>query len=205
MPSTPVIGSQGSIDLFQSASATGAPLILPNFFTLKAVGLGEDTLQRTFEVLDVSGSPVLQTTPAVAANGTLFVSPIPLTNGTVRVSVRLRVSPGVYFNNVSPVRTFSIVVQSVNRQPSFDIPDFVAVAEDEGLKTIQDFAQNISIGDREAGQLSTFTVTSDAAYLFTAQPEISMDGTLSFGPVSGRYFIIIVIIIYYCCVNGTLS
>jgi len=184
-PSTPVLTSLTSIELFQT-TPTESTVVLPAFYSLRPVGLGEDALPRSYEIVNVTGDQVLSGRPTIAPNGTLYVTPRPLTNGTARVSVRLRVPSGVYFNNESPVRTTSIIVQSVNRQPSFGIPSFVAVGEDEGVKIIEKFAENISIGEKEVGQLLTFTVKCDAAYLFDAQPQISPDGMLTFKPVPGR-------------------
>ncbi len=61
----------------------------------------------------------------------------------------------------------------------------VAVAVNTGLSTTVSFATNISPGPlADAGQAVSFNVTNDNPGLFTIQPAISSNGTLTFAPGS---------------------
>jgi hypothetical protein len=69
-----------------------------------------------------------------------------------------------------------------NHAPSFTAGGDQSVLEDAGPRTIAGWASAISPGPFEGAQIVSFTVTSDAPSLFSVQPEISSDGTLSYTP-----------------------
>jgi hypothetical protein len=77
--------------------------------------------------------------------------------------------------------TVNVTVTPVNDTPSFTPGGDVTVLEDAGPQTIVNWARNISAGPaNESGQSLNFIVTSSNAALFSAQPAITPDGTLSF-------------------------
>ena len=75
-----------------------------------------------------------------------------------------------------------------NVAPSFTAGADQAVPEDAGAQTIAGWATNISPGPAsEAGQSVNFLVSNDAPGLFSAQPAISPDGTLTYTPATNAF------------------
>ena len=83
------------------------------------------------------------------------------------------------------IHGFSIVVPTLpNVAPSFTNGPDQAVDEDSGVQTILVWATDISPGPpSESGQFVDFIVSNDNATLFSSQPTISPNGTLTFQPV----------------------
>lgn len=80
-----------------------------------------------------------------------------------------------------------ITVTRVNHAPSFTAGGDVTVIEDSGAYS-QAWATNVLAGPPdEAGQTLTFTVSNDNNDLFSVQPAISADGTLSVTPAAGAH------------------
>ena len=70
---------------------------------------------------------------------------------------------------------------SVNDAPSFTAGASQTVAEDAGLRTVPAWATGISAGPAdESGQTLSFVVTNDNNALFSVQPAVAADGTLTF-------------------------
>ena len=60
--------------------------------------------------------------------------------------------------------------------------------EDSGAATVPGFATSISTGPSdESGQTVTFTVTNDDNALFSGQPAIAPNGTLTFTPAANAH------------------
>ena len=84
-------------------------------------------------------------------------------------------------SDTSAAQTFTITVTDVNDAPSFaaggDQFELVGI----GAQTVPGFAVAISPGPpAEAGQSVTFSVTNDNPGLFTVQPQVQPNGTLTF-------------------------
>src|SRR6185295_1784256 len=81
--------------------------------------------------------------------------------------------------------TVSVTVKPVNDAPSFTAGANVTVLEDAGPQTAAGWATNLSAGPaNEAGQALTFVVTSNNTALFSTQPAVLADGTLTFTPAA---------------------
>ena len=79
--------------------------------------------------------------------------------------------------------TVSVTVTAVNDAPSFTPGADESVNEDAGAQSIANWAENISAGPaNENGQTVTFLVNNDNNSLFSVQPAIAEDGTLSYTP-----------------------
>jgi hypothetical protein len=77
----------------------------------------------------------------------------------------------------------AIEVVTPNAAPSFIKGADQSILEDAGAQTVLNWATTISAGPAsEASQVVDFTVSNDNNSLFTVQPTISPDGTLSFSP-----------------------
>jgi hypothetical protein len=81
--------------------------------------------------------------------------------------------------------TVRIKVISVNVPPSFAAGADQTVLEDAGPQTVGSWATAISPGPpNESSQNVSFTVSNDNNALFSSQPAVSPDGTLSYTPAA---------------------
>ena len=79
--------------------------------------------------------------------------------------------------------TLNITLIPVNDAPTFTAGSDQTVDEDAGPQTIHAWASSISAGPAdEADQTLSFTVTTDNTPLFSAQPAISRNGSLTYTP-----------------------
>jgi hypothetical protein len=139
-------------------------------------------------VITSNDNPTLFSTgPAVSSNGTLTHTPAANANGSATVKVKAQDDGGTANNgsDTSAEQTFTITVNAVNDAPSFQLPASPnqTVLEDAGAQSVSNFATNISAGPtNESGQTVNFQVTNDNNTLFSAQPAISANGTLTYTP-----------------------
>src|SRR4029077_19248852 len=124
--------------------------------------------------------------PTVSASGTLTFTPAPNANGIATVTIAAHDDGGTANGGVdtSAAQTFTITVIAVNDAPSFTGGGNVTVLEDSGAYS-QTWATAISAGPaNESSQSVTFTSTNDNNALFSAQPSVAPDGTLTFTPAA---------------------
>ena len=82
--------------------------------------------------------------------------------------------------------TVSITVNFVNQAPTFVAGVNQVVAEDSGPQTVGGWATGISAGSpSESGQALNFIVSNNNTGLFSAQPVVGPDGTLTYTPAAG--------------------
>src|SRR5207237_355122 len=86
--------------------------------------------------------------------------------------------------DASAAQSFTISVTGVNDAPSFVKGADQSVAEDAGLQTVTGWATVISAGPSEAGQALNFVVTNGNNALFSAQPAVAANGTLTYTPAA---------------------
>src|SRR6185437_15100508 len=106
-------------------------------------------------------------------------------NGAATVTVTAKDDGGTANggNDTSPPRTFTITIQPVN-----DPPSFTAGGDQSALigllpQTVPGWASSISPGPAdESGQQVHFVVTVDNPGLFSVQPAVAPDGTLTYTP-----------------------
>jgi CSLREA domain-containing protein len=81
-----------------------------------------------------------------------------------------------------------VEVQPVNDAPSFTMGPDQTVNEDSGPQMVKNWATNILSGPPdEAAQKVSFTLANDNKALFSAQPALSPDGTLTYTPARGSH------------------
>ena len=149
----------------------------------------ESSQTLTFAVTN-DNNALFSVQPSIASNGTLTYTIAPNATGTANVTVVLSDSGGTDNggDDTSDPQIFTISVTSVNDAPSFTKGADQTVAEDSGLHTVTGWATNISPGPaNEAGQTVAFTTTNDKNSLFSAQPTIDVNGTLTFTPAANAY------------------
>src|SRR5207249_193299 len=149
--------------------------------TVAAPGvLGNDT--------DVDADPltaVLVTGPThgtltLAANGGFSYTPALNYNGAD--SFTYKANDGTLNSNVA---TVTITVAAANDAPSFTKGADKTVLEDAAAQTVSAWATAISAGPAdEAGQILNFIVSNNNTTLFSAQPAVAADGTLTYTPAA---------------------
>jgi hypothetical protein len=81
-------------------------------------------------------------------------------------------------------QTFTITVSPVNDIPSFAKGLDQTVAEDAGAQSVLNWATAIDDGDADATQTLSFTVSNSNNALFSIQPAVASDGTLTYTPAA---------------------
>src|SRR5205823_13342916 len=149
----------------------------------------EDTAKAiVLTATDADGDPLTYSVVAGPAHGALSgVAPnltyTPAANYNGADSFTFKANDGTVDSNVA---TVSITLTAVNDAPTFTKGADQTVAQDSGAKTVAAWATGMSAGPAdEAGQVLSFTATNDNAALFSAQPAVASNGTLTFTPAAG--------------------
>ena len=137
-------------------------------------------------IVSNSNSPLFTVQPAVSATGTLTYTSAPNVSGTATVTVLLHDNGGTANGGVdtSAAQTFTITINPVNDVPSFTPGASQTVSLNSGAKSVA-WATGISAGVNESTQVLNFIVSNSNATLFSAQPAIAANGTLTFTPATG--------------------
>ena len=154
-----------------------------NFFA----GAANESDQTVTYLVSAVPSDLFSSGPAIAANGTLTFTPATDANGSAVVTVYAQdsggTSPGV---DTSVAHTFNITVGAVNSAPRITFTTetgTVTVDEDSGAYSADQAAITIGLGD--SGQtITSRTTENDNNDLFSSQPSIAADGTLTFTPAA---------------------
>ena len=127
--------------------------------------------------------------PAIAADGTLTYTPAAERQRRRHRSPSPRVDNGGTANggsDTSARSTFTITITAVNDAPSFTAGANQTVLEDAGAQISPRAGRPRSrLGPaNESSQTVSFTATADNPALFTVQPAIAADGTLTYTPAA---------------------
>jgi hypothetical protein len=124
--------------------------------------------------------------PAIDSSGNLTFALTANANGSALVSVYLTDNGGTANtgdDDTSPTQTFTIYVTAVNDAPSFTAGANQTVLVNAGAQSVANWATNLSAGPPdESGQALNFLVSNNNNALFSAQPTIDSNGTLTFTP-----------------------
>ena len=161
------------------------PQAIPAWATAITPGPANEAAQAlTFTVTGNTNPALFATQPAVSSTGALTYTPAPDANGTAVITLTLTddATAGGPALTTAP-QTFTITVTPVNDAPSFTKGPDQTVLEDCGPQTVSSWATGISRGPaNEAAQVLHFTVTTTNPALFSIQPAITPDGTLTYTP-----------------------
>jgi hypothetical protein len=120
----------------------------------------------------------------VAPDGTLTYPPAADAYGSATVTVTAQDDGGTANGgDDSTSASFTITIQPVNDAPSFSKGGSQTAVSLLGARSVSGWATGISPGPaNESSQTVSFVVTTDRPNLFTVQPAVSPDGTLTFTP-----------------------
>ncbi|MBV9240880.1 MAG: hypothetical protein JO314_02630, partial [Acidobacteria bacterium] len=150
-------------------------------------GPANESSQTLSFIVSNNNNPMFSVQPSVSATGVLSYTPAPNANGTALVSVQIHDDGGTANGGVdtSAIQTFNINVTAVNDVPSFTKGPDKTVLEDAGGQTFASWATAISAGPSdESGQTLNFIVSNDNNPLFSVQPAVASNGTLTFTPAA---------------------
>ena len=175
----------------QSVAEDAGAQTVPTWATAIIAGPANESAQvLTFVITDNSNPSLFSAGPAVAANGTLTYTPAANANGSATIKLKLTDDGGVANGGVneSAEQTFVITVNAVNDAPTFVKGADQTVLEDAGAQSVANWATAMSAGPAdEAGQTLTFQTSNDNNALFSAQPTIASDGTLTYTAAPNAY------------------
>jgi hypothetical protein len=140
---------------------------------------------QTLTVTATSGNTNLIPNPAVTyispnTNGSLSYKPLTNANGTALITVTI--NDGGTSNNIT-TRTFTVTVNPINDMPVFTKgPDQSLPYGTTNAQTVVNWATGIDDGDPEVVQTLTFNLTNSNPAMFTVQPSVSTNGTLTYTP-----------------------
>ncbi len=145
----------------------------------------------TFNITANDNPGLFSAGPAVAADGTLTYTPAADANGSAMITLELMDDGGTANggDDTSPTQSFMISVTAVNDAPEFTAGADETVLEDSGAQTVAGWATGIAAGPAtatdETGQVLTFNITAnDNMALFSVQPAVATDGTLTYTPAA---------------------
>lgn len=181
----PVLEFEGDAD--QTVDEDSGPQTVEGFFSV--IDDGEPDLTQTLTLttsIPAADNALFLVKPTIdKVTGNLTYTPAANASGTTTVTVTLKDNGGTANGGVdTTVETFDITITPKNDAPSFKKGADQSVKEGSGLKTVTGWATNLNKGaPNESGQTLTFEVTNDNNALFSVQPAISSDGTLTFTTV----------------------
>ena len=161
----------------------------PPIVTAQSITTDEDTAQSIILTgSDIDSSALTFVIVNGPAHGSLSGTPpnvtyTPASNYNGSDSFTFKANDGQADSNTA---TISITVVAVNDAPSFVKGPDQAVSRGSGPQTVANWASSILAGSgNESGQSLMFVVTNNNNSLFTSQPAISPDGTLTYTPAPG--------------------
>ena len=173
-----------SLTLLEDAGAQS----IAGFATDISAGPANENSQLLTFALTNNNTGLFTTQPAINAEGTLTFNTAPNANGSATITVTLHDNGGNSNGgqDTSASQTFTIHVTPVNDPPAFVVQFAIQTTmEDCGPQTLISWASGILAGPAdEAPQSVHFILSNDNSPLFSAQPAVSADGTLTFTPAA---------------------
>jgi CSLREA domain-containing protein len=150
--------------------------------TAISAGPADESGQALNFIVTNNNNALFSAQPGIDGTGKLTYTPAANANGLATVSVSLHDNGGTANGGVdtSAIQTFTITVTAVNDVPTFTPGGNQTVNEDAGAQSVA-WATAISAGPPdESGQVLNFIVTNNNNSLFSVQPAISPNGTLTY-------------------------
>ncbi|HEY0144233.1 MAG TPA: Ig-like domain-containing protein [Thermoanaerobaculia bacterium] len=153
-----------------------------NWATAISAGPNEGSQSVAFTVTGNSNASLFAVAPSISPSGTLTYTPAANANGNATITVVLADDGGTANGgvNTSAASNFVIEVNAVNDAPRFTSGGDVTVLEDSAAYSAA-WATGISAGPAdESTQTVSFSASNDNNGLFSVQPSVAPNGTLSF-------------------------
>jgi len=142
-----------------------------------------DSVQTLGFRVSNSNPALFSVQPAVSSSGSLTYTVAAQANGVATVYVRLGDDGGTAAGggDSSAIDSFTIRVTAVNDAPGFSKGSSPSVLENASAQSVANWATAISKGPAdEAAQAVGFRVSNSNPSLFSAQPSVASNGSLSF-------------------------
>src|SRR4051812_10764504 len=172
----------------QTVAEDAGAQTLAAWATSISAGPADESGQALNFIVSNSNNALFSAQPAVAANGTLSFTPAANANGSATVTVQLHDNGGVASGGIdtSATQTFTVTVTAVNDAPSFTKGANQSATQDSGAQTVTAWATAISAGPSdESAQALNFIVSNSNNALFSVQPAIAANGTLTYTSATG--------------------
>jgi hypothetical protein len=173
----PSFTSGGDVTVDEDSGAYSAA-----WATAISAGPANESSQTVSFNVSNSNNALFSVQPSVSSTGVLSFTPAADANGSATVTVAAQDNGGTANGGVdtSASQTFTINVNSVNDAPSFTPGADQTSNEDAGPQSVA-WATGISAGPaNESGQTVSFVASNDNNALFSAQPAIASNGTLTY-------------------------
>ena len=175
-PSFIVTASKSALEDSGAHSVTG-------WVTAISPGPASEASQNVTFTVTADTPALFAVQPAIDAAGKLTFTPAANANGLATVTVTALDDGGTANGgtNTSAPSTFTITVLPVNDAPSFNGGANQTVLEDSGAQSVAGWATAMSPGPaNESSQTVGFTASADTPSLFSVQPAVAPDGTLTY-------------------------
>ena len=172
----------------QTVPEDSGAVTVPNWATSISAGPPSESGQTLNFIVSNDNNALFAGQPSIGPGGALFIFPAANANGSATVTVQLHDNGGTANGGVdtSAPQTFTITVTPVNDAPTFTRGVDQSVVSNSGAQTVPNWATNISAGHvSEAAQIVDFQVTNNNNALFSVQPVIAPNGTLTYTPALG--------------------
>ncbi|HEX8618127.1 MAG TPA: Ig-like domain-containing protein, partial [Thermoanaerobaculia bacterium] len=156
----------------------------------------DNSVTVTLTGADADGDPLTFTIVTGPSNGTLgAVTVVNATTSTVVYTPNSNYNGTDSFtfqandgNGGTDTGVATITIAAVNDAPGFLAGPTVSALEDSGAQSYANWASNISAGPAdESAQTVSFSVTNDNNALFSVQPSVASNGTLTWTPAANAY------------------
>ncbi|MDB9513854.1 DUF4347 domain-containing protein [Kamptonema animale CS-326] len=158
--------------------------------TFNAGAANESAQTATYTVSNIGTPGLFAVSPAIDASGNLTYTPAADAFGTSTFDVKVQDNGGTANGGVdtSAVQNFTITVNPVNDKPSFsNLGNQTLTAWTNTIQTVSNWVNSVTFGStNESSQtVSNYIVTNTDNTLFTTQPSVATNGTLTYTP-SGK-------------------
>ena len=167
----------------QSVNEDAGAQSVTGWATGVSAGPNEGTQTVSFQITNNTNAALFSAGPAVDAAGNLTYTAAADANGSATITLVIKDDGGTANGGVdtSAPQTFVIAVTAVNDAPTFTKGADQTVLEDAGAQTVAGWATAISAGPTdESGQTLTFLTTNSNNALFSSQPTVGANGTLTY-------------------------
>ncbi|MDP9193279.1 MAG: Ig-like domain-containing protein [Acidobacteriota bacterium] len=169
-----------------SAFEDSGPQIIANWVTSISSGPADESAQTVTFIVTNDNNALFSVQPSVDSDGTLTFTPATNRFGSATITIVAQDNGGTANggDDTSNAQTSTINVNGVNDEPLFTAGPSQTVNEDAGAQTVSPWATGISAGPNEGSQTLVFVTSNNNIALFSAQPAVAADGTLTYTPAA---------------------